>query len=34
MLMAIALTRVWMFWYGTGRPHLLYETIDRRAEWD
>jgi TMEM175 potassium channel family protein len=31
MLMAIALTRVWMFWYGTGRPHLLYDSIDRRA---
>jgi len=31
MLMAIALTRVWMFWYGTGRPHLLYDLIDRRA---
>lgn len=31
MLMAIALTRVWMFWYGTGRPHLLFESIDRRA---
>ena len=31
MLLAIALTRAWMFWYGTGRPHLLYETIDRRA---
>ena len=28
---AIALTRVWMFWYGTGRPHLLYEPIDRRS---
>ena len=31
MLLAIALIRVWMFWYGTGRPHLLYESIDRRA---
>jgi uncharacterized membrane protein len=31
MLLGIALTRVWMFWYGTGRPHLLYETIDRRS---
>ena len=31
MLVAIALTRVWMFWYGTGRPHLLYESIDRRT---
>ena len=31
MLVAIALTRVWMFWYGTGRPHLLYESIDRRS---
>src|SRR5262245_45302173 len=31
LLVAIALTRVWMFWYGTGRPHLLYESIDRRA---
>jgi uncharacterized membrane protein len=31
MLVAIALTRAWMFWYGTGRPHLLYESIDRRA---
>jgi uncharacterized membrane protein len=31
LLVAIALTRVWMFWYGTGRPHLLYESIDRRS---
>jgi uncharacterized membrane protein len=31
MLLAIALTRVWMFWYGTGHPHLLYDSIDRRA---
>jgi uncharacterized membrane protein len=31
MLMAIALTRLSMYWYGTGRPHLLYESIDRRA---
>jgi uncharacterized membrane protein len=31
MLVAIAVTRAWMFWYGTGRPHLLYESIDRRA---
>ena len=31
LLVAIALTRVWMFWYGTGHPHLLYETIDRRS---
>ena len=31
LLLAIAVTRVWMFWYGTGRPHLLYESIDRRA---
>ena len=31
LLVAIALTRVWMFWYGTGRPHLLYEPIDRRS---
>ena len=31
MLLAIALIRVWMFWYGTGRSHLLYESIDRRA---
>jgi uncharacterized membrane protein len=31
MLLAVALTRVWMFWYGTGHPHLLYESIDRRA---
>jgi uncharacterized membrane protein len=31
LLVAIALTRVWMFWYGRGRPHLLYEPIDRRS---
>jgi uncharacterized membrane protein len=31
MLLAIALVRVWMFWYGTGRPYLLYESIDRRS---
>jgi uncharacterized membrane protein len=31
MLLAIALTRVWMFWYGTGHPHLLYESIDQRT---
>jgi uncharacterized membrane protein len=31
MLLAIALTRVWMFWYGTGHPHVLYESIDQRT---
>src|SRR5262245_17413394 len=31
MLLAIALTRVLMFWYGTGHPHLLYDTIDQRS---
>jgi uncharacterized membrane protein len=31
MLLAIALTRVWMFWYGTGHPHLLYDSIEQRA---
>ena len=34
MLVAVAATRIWIWWYGTGRPHLLYEPIDtasRRA---
>jgi uncharacterized membrane protein len=31
LLLAIAATRIWMFWYATGRPHLLYESIDQRS---
>jgi uncharacterized membrane protein len=31
LLLAIAATRFWMFWYATGRPHLLHEAIDRRS---
>ena len=31
MLLAIALTRAWMFWYGTGHQHLLFDTIEQRA---
>lgn len=29
LLVAIAATRMWIWWYGTGRPHLLYEPIDQ-----
>lgn len=31
LLLAIAATRIWMFWYATGRPHLLHEPIDQRS---
>ena len=29
LLVAVAATRLWIWWYGTGRPHLLYEPIDQ-----
>ncbi len=31
MLLAIALTRLFIWLYATNRPHLLYEPIDRRS---
>lgn len=31
LLLAIALTRLWVWWYATNRPHLMFEAIDRRS---
>jgi uncharacterized membrane protein len=31
LLLAIALTRLLIWWYATNRPHLLFEPIDRRS---
>jgi uncharacterized membrane protein len=31
LLLAISATRIWIFWYGTGHPHLLYEPTDPRS---
>jgi hypothetical protein len=31
LLLAIALTRLWVWMYATSRPHLMFESIDRRS---
>jgi uncharacterized membrane protein len=31
MLFTIALTRLWVWWYASGRTHLLFAPIDRRS---
>ena len=31
LLLAIALTRLWVWLYATGRPHLMFEPIDPRS---
>ena len=31
LLLAIAATRLWVWWYATGRPHLLFEPVERRS---
>jgi uncharacterized membrane protein len=33
LLLSIALTRLWVWLYATSRPHLMFETIDRRSRW-
>jgi len=30
-LLAIAVTRLWVWWYASGRPHLLFSPVDRRS---
>jgi uncharacterized membrane protein len=31
LLLTMALTRLWVWSYATGRPHLLFEPVDRRS---
>ena len=31
LLIAVSVTRLSIWWYGTGRPHLLFEPIDARS---
>jgi uncharacterized membrane protein len=33
LLVAIAVTRMAIWWYGTGRPHLLFSPVNRRSRW-
>jgi uncharacterized membrane protein len=30
-LLAIAVTRLWVWWYASGRPHLLFAPVDQRS---
>ena len=31
LLLAIAASRLWVWWYASGRPHLLFAPVDRRS---
>jgi uncharacterized membrane protein len=31
LLLAIAVSRLWLWWYATGRRHLLFAPVDRRS---
>jgi len=31
LLLAIAASRLWVWWYARGRPHLLFAPVDRRS---